>query len=164
MTNLTYKILDRLDPAVHANLLELHSNVRMVDAIGPRRRIGVNGINNLSVYRYSRYLTWTSSQRKFFSENFPINADSKAFIKWFVEFSANEGFLDRLETWVNDKSPSWYTCYNIKGSGNITLNNVDLQIPEGQGISYPLNIPHEMKKSSIGALWACVVTMDNVWA
>jgi hypothetical protein len=163
MTNLTYKILDSLTPTQIANLLELQSNVTMVPATGVRRRIGVNGINNLSVYSYSRYLTWTSAQRKIFSDNYPTNADSKAFIKWFVEFPADTGFLDRLETWKDDKSPSWYTCYNIRGAGSITLNGVDITIPAGQGITYPLSIPHEMKSTSTSALWACVVTMDNVW-
>jgi hypothetical protein len=164
MNNLTYKILDSLTPTQITNLLDLQSNVKMVPAVGTRRRIGVHGINNLSVYNYSRYLTWTSAQRKLFSDNYPTNADSKAFIKWFVEFPANTGFLDRLETWKEDKSPSWYTCYNIRGAGSITLDGVEITVPVGQGISYPLSIPHEMKVTTTGALWACVVTMDNVWA
>ena len=125
--------------------------------------MGVNGINNLSMYEYSRFMTWTAEQRAEFSKWFPQQADSKAVVKHFVKYEANKGFLDRIETWVNDRSPSWLTCYNLEGEGNIILNSTPTIVPVGYGITFSLNEPHEIKPSQIGTTWAFVVTFDNVW-
>jgi hypothetical protein len=158
-----YKILNALSEEQKNNLLTLQSQVTMVPATSHRRRMGENINENLSVYNLSKYLKWTVAQRKTFKENFPDNADSKAVVKWFVEYPANTGFLDRMTYWVNEASPSWLTCYNIKGAGNIILDGKPITVPEGQGIEFSVDMIHEIKPTSAGTLWACVMTCDSVW-
>lgn len=158
-----HKITSALTAEQLKNLQDLQSQIKMVPATSHRRRMGENKYNNLSVYNYSRFLKWTAAQRKIFKENFPTNADNKAVVKWFVEYPANTGFLDRMTYWVNEKSPSWFTCYNIKGSGNITIGDELVVVPVGQGITFPVNEIHEIAPTSTGTTWACVMTCDNVW-
>jgi hypothetical protein len=161
------QVMHKITPALSAeqlnNLLELQSQVKMIPATSHRRRMGANKYNNLSIYNYSRYMTWTAAQRKIFKENFPDNADSKAVVKWFVEYPANTGFLDRMTYWVGEPSPSWFTCYNIKGSGNITINDELIVVPVGQGITFAVSEIHDIAATAAGATWACVMTCDNVW-
>jgi len=158
-----YKILNALTEEQKNNLLTLQSQVTMVPATSHRRRMGVNINKKLSVYNLSKYLKWTADQRKVFKDNFPANADSKAVVKWFVEYPATTGFLDRMTYWENEPSPSWLTCYNLKGAGDITLNNENITVPVGQGIVFSVDMIHEIKPTAQGTLWACVMTCDNVW-
>ena len=158
-----YKILNALSEEQKNNLLTLQSQVTMVPAVSHRRRMGEHINKNLSVYNLSKYLKWTVAQRKTFKENFPANADSKAVIKWFVEYPATTGFLDRMTYWVNEPSPSWLTCYNIKGAGNIILDGKSITVPVGQGIEFSVDTVHEITPTSTGTVWACVMTCDSVW-
>jgi hypothetical protein len=158
-----YKILNALTEEQKNNLLTLQSQVTMVPATSHRRRMGEHINEKLSVYNLSKYLKWTVTQRKTFKENFPANADSKAVVKWFVEYPASTGFLDRMTYWINEPSPSWLTCYNIKGAGNIVLDGQIITVPVGQGIEFSVDMVHEITPTSTGTVWACVMTCDSVW-
>ena len=158
-----YKILNALSEEQKNNLLTLQSQVTMVPAVSHRRRMGEHINEKLSVYNLSKYLKWTVTQRKTFKENFPANADSKAVVKWFVEYPASTGFLDRMTYWINEPSPSWLTCYNIKGAGNIVLDGQIITVPVGQGIEFSVDMVHEITPTSTGTVWACVMTCNSVW-
>jgi hypothetical protein len=158
-----YKILNALTEEQKNNLLTLQSQVTMVPATSHRRRMGEHINEKLSVYNLSKYLKWTVTQRKTFKENFPANADSKAVVKWFVEYPASTGFLDRMTYWINEPSPSWLTCYNIKGAGNIVLDGQIITVPVGQGIEFSVDMVHEITPTSTGTVWACVMTCNSVW-
>lgn len=159
-----HKILDNLTEEAKASLLDLQSNVPMKEATSYRRRVGVNGPNNLSVYSFSKYLDkWNRAQRKQFMDAFPNPADEKAVAKWFLKLPAATGQIDLTETWVNEPSAAWVTSYNLKGAGNITLDGTEIIVPEGQGITFQLSTPHGITKTESGTLWACVMHLDNLW-
>ena len=159
-----YKILDNLTEENKNALLGLQSEVYMQPATSYRRRVGVNGPNNLSVYNFSKYLNgWTRHQRKTFMDNFPDPADEKAVAKWFLEIPAVDGQIDKTNTWQNEASAAWVTSYNLKGAGNITIGDEEVIVPEGKGITFQLSIAHGITKTSDGTLWACVMHLDNLW-
>jgi hypothetical protein len=157
-----YRILDKLPQSDIDKLIDLQLSVEMKDATSHRRRMGVNRMNRPSVYSYSRYLTWNKSQRDIFYESFPNKFVSKSIVSWFVLYPKTIGLLDRLEQWMMEKSPAWITSYNLYGSGQITMNKTDIKVEVGSGITFPLNIPHEVKESGEDSLWACVMTMNEV--
>ena len=158
-----FKRLEELHPAAIRELTELRTQVPFKESASHRRRMGVSGLARLSNYQYSRYLTWTRHQRKQFLEVFPTHVTEKSLVNWFVYYPKGSGFLDRIETWVKDPSPSYLTCYCIAGSGRILLDNVEVTVPPGQGITFPLSTPHEIPENLTGSVWACAMTMDNVW-
>lgn len=158
-----HKILKPLAKTKLEGLISLRESVNMVSACTHRRRIGVNKFNKLSVYDYSRYMSWTHTQRQLFSKFFPKKADDVAVVKWFVEFPPYTGFLDRLESWTTDPSPSWVTSYCIRGNGHVIINDEHVYAEQGQGLCFPLSAPHEVPPTEHGSTWAFVLTCDNVW-
>lgn len=158
-----YKKLESLHPAQVRELLELRGQVQFKESKSHRRRMGVSGVNRLSNYLYSRWLTWTSQQRQAWLEVFPKNVTDVSLINWFVTYPKGSGFLDRIETWVGDRSPSYLTCYCMAGTGRILLNDVEVKCAPGEGITFPLSTPHEIPESLVGSVWACAMHMDNIW-
>lgn len=158
-----FKRLDDLHPAAVRDLLELRSQVPFKASEAHRRRMGVNGVARLSKYLYSRYLTWGRLQRRSFLELFPKQASLKSLVNWFVTYPKGDGFLDRIETWTTDRSPSYLTCYCLAGNGRILLDGVEVDVPVGGGITFPLSTPHEIPENLQGSVWVCAMTMDNVW-
>lgn len=158
-----YKTLPPLSDAAVKDLAAIASVVEFKDSSSHRRRIGVNKFNRLSVYKYSRYLTWDASTREKFFATFPSEVISKSVVCWFLQIPKETGFLDRLETWKNEKSPSWITAYVVSGTGTLILNDNMVKMNEGCGVTFPLSLPHEIPLTPDGAIWACSMTFDNVW-
>lgn len=157
-----YKKLPKLTEENKNILLNISNNVTFKPAISHRRRVGLLGKDNLSVYNNSKYLKWTSSQRAEFASCIDENIIKNSLVCWFVQFPANSGFLDKLDTWVNDKSPAWVTCYLIKGKGKVSLNDEIVDIEEGEAISYSLDMIHGVESTQEGSVWACVMTPKEV--
>lgn len=158
-----FKKLENLHPAAVRELLDLRSGCPAKQSASHRRRMGVSGVARLSSYLYSRYLTWSREQRATFLTLFPKHVTDQSLVNWFVTYPKGSGFLDRIETWVNDRSPSYLTCYCLAGQGRLLLDDVEVICLPGQGVTFPLSTPHEIPESLMGSVWACAMTMDNVW-
>lgn len=161
MVNLS---LDRLSDSNVLNLRNLQACVTMKDATSHRRRIGENKFNNLSIYSYSRYLTWKSSQRELFFANFPQCIVPNAKVFWYLKFPQLSGFLDTMTSWVGVRSPAYINSYCIDGLGKIIVNETEYTIPIGMGISFPVSDVHEVPKTELGSVWACALTLTDVWS
>lgn len=157
-----YRKLPKLSTDKLDDLLELSKVIVFKPAISHRRRMGMSGKDNLSIYNNSKFLRWNDLQRKQFNASLPQEVINKSLVNWFVHFPANIGFLDKLDTWINNVSPAWLTCYLVKGKGLVTLNGETIEINEGEGITYSLANIHSVEITQEGSLWACVMTPTEV--
>lgn len=157
-----HKLLDKLDDTVRNELLTLSKSITFKPAVSHRRRMGMSGKNKLSVYNNSKYLKWTSEQRATFNTCLGKELTDKALVCWFVEFPAETGFLDKLNTWVKNVSPAWLVCYLVEGKGKVTLNDQVIELEAGQGIAYSLANIHGVESTQEGSLWACVMIPGEV--
>lgn len=157
-----HKLLEKLDETVRNELLTLSKSVTFKPAISHRRRMGMSGKDKLSIYNNSKYLKWTSEQRSIFKTCIGDKLANKALVSWFVQFPAETGFLDKLNTWVNSPSPAWLYCYLVEGKGKVGLNEQVIELEAGQGIAYSLANIHSVETTQEGSLWACVMIQGEV--
>lgn len=157
-----YKRLEKLDPARFGVLRRLHASIPLQEARGHRVRMGVNGIERLSKYNYSRWMKWKADQRNEFKTVFPKEIIDNAVVGHFVHYPRGTGFLDRIETWKNDKSPCCIYGFVVHGEGKIILNDEEVIVPEGEGICFSLRDAHEIPATLQGQVWAFVMIFDDL--
>lgn len=155
-----YTIYPKLTDAQVKALIALKGELPMVQSLSLRRRMGENGVNNLSEYMNSRWFTWSRKQRQVFRDNFPERQWEKCVVAWFLEVPPNTGFLDRMTYWLNTPMAGTAIAYALKDQEILIEDNV-VTVPKGTGIGFSLRKIHEIKKSANGQLWACTMVMGD---
>lgn len=141
-------------------LIELRKELRMTESKSHRRRMGAHRHKALSQYRYSRWYTWTSEQRKRFKALFPSKPVDNALIGWFLELDKVDGFLDLMTYWFNKPMAGTVVSYALTDA-SIWLNDERIDVPKGTGIGFNLSVLHEIKPQMNDQLWACVMVLGN---
>lgn len=142
-------------------LLALRRELPMVESLSFRRRMGANGVNNLSVYLNSRSFNWTRTQRELFRKAMPDVQIDRALVYSFLEIPPKVGFLDRMITWVDTRQAGTMLSYALKGTNEILLDDKPVQVARGEGIGFSLRTVHEINKSESGQLWACIMVQGD---
>lgn len=146
----------RLTPEQLTKLAEMSKTVRYTDAKTFKRRMGESG--RLSIYRYSKWLTWGLDNRTEFKSCFPPELIKGALIGWFLDFPVITGFLDRITTWVNDKVAGYIVTYNVSETPNIIyIDDEPVTVEPGQAICFSLKHVHEIKPSKERGTWASIM-------
>lgn len=154
-----YRGLTRISNEDIRALKELYKELNPPYVTSHRRRNGVNIYKNLSIYKDTRWFKWSQAQRDRFRAHYPEKYHSKALVAYFIEFPKEEGFLDRMETWVGKQQKSNIIAYALNKGQHIYLNDKRVEVGQGEGIVFSLSSVHEVKPSKAGALWANVMVL-----
>lgn len=138
-------------------LQALSQEVNFKEAYSIRRRMGDNGNQALSVYRTSNWYDWTSAQRELFKAQLPTRQVEMAMTGWFLELPAQTGFLDRITTWKDSADAGVIIAYALEGPQSLWLNDTEVTVKARQGIGFSLRTTHEIKPSTAGQRWACLM-------
>lgn len=152
-----YNRLQNLSTENIQNLLNVASQVNFIDT---NKRMGANGVENPSIYTYSKWKTWSHSHRQLYKSMFNADDIDKALIGWYLKFSADTGFLDLMTTWVTGRHCGSVIAYSLNNNQNLWLQGQELVLQQGEGIKFKLNVPHEVKQSSQEQLWACIMQVE----
>lgn len=138
-------------------LQKLVTEVSFVEAVSHRRRMGENKMHALSIYNYSRWYAWNRFQRRAYRAAHNANAEPDILVGWLLDIPPEQGFLDRQTYWVDKKMAHTVVSYAVKSDQTIHINDVPIVVPQGAGIGFSLRTIHEIKPSTEGQLWACVM-------
>jgi hypothetical protein len=155
-----YKYLENIVPESMQTLEDLHQEVKMIPAVGPRRRVGANGASALSTYSVSKMFNWTAAQRDLFKDQFKGTVHDKIIQGWFLELPEHVGFLDLMNYWVDKPLSGSIMCIAMKDQ-TIHLDKKPVVLTKGQKITFHLSTLHELKRSPEGQLWACVMFLGD---
>jgi hypothetical protein len=141
------------------NLTALNTLKSGVTFVSNNIRLGVNNVDRLSVYDYSKWKTWTRTQRSNFKNCFAEADVNKAVIGYFLKFPANTGFLDEMNTWQDATSVGTIVAYSLTENNSITIDGQTVSVAKGQGIEFSLKNTHAVSASATESNWACLMLM-----
>ena len=124
------------------------------------RRLGENGINNMSVYETSRWFDWTKSQVEAFKDAFDSSHVQNAIVGWYLHLPANTGFLDVMDYWVDKPDSGTVVAYSLTDANTIVINGVQHTCNAGEGIKFSLRNKHEIKTNTSARDWACLMLLQ----
>lgn len=153
-----YKYFEPLTESEVADLLVIKDQVKFTKAEGYRRRVGANSPEVQSVYNFSRWFDWHSTQRKKYKDYFPISVQEKIVQGWFLELPEHVGFLDLMDYWVGKPQSGRVVATALKDQ-SIWLDRKEIRLKKGEQIGFSLEQLHEIKACRTGGLWACVMFM-----
>jgi hypothetical protein len=122
-------------------------------------RLGANNFNNLSVYEFSKWKDWTREQRSNFKSCFNSSDIDKSVIGWFLNFPANTGFLDTMNTWNGAKASGTILAHSLTANNKIVINGAEVTLNRGEGIEFSLTNEHSVSISAAERNWACLMLM-----
>ncbi len=154
-----YVRFPKLSDEALATLQRLRDQVQFTESESHRRRMGENGQQALSRYRYSRYFFWPHAIRSAFKAQFPSKQAGQAVVGWYLELDPEVGFLDRMTYWVGKRQSGTSIAYALHADQVIYINDEPVTVPKGEGIGFNLSEIHEIKPSDDGQLWACVMVL-----
>jgi hypothetical protein len=129
-----------------------------VDYRNKNIRIGANGIQNKSIYVYSKWFDWHRDQRKLYKNCFDESLINNAMIGWFLKFPEKTGFLDLITYWVDNRLAATVASFALEDQ-EIILNGEKVAVYKGEGIKFSLKIAHEIKPNSKEMRWACLMLL-----
>lgn len=153
-----YKYFEPLPESEVSELIQLSKEVKFTKAEGYRRRRGANAPDVNSVYNFSMWFNWRSSQRKQYKDYFPTTVREKIVQGWFLELPPHVGFLDLMNYWVGKPQSGRVIATALKDQ-SIWLEGKEQRLSAGQQIGFSLELLHEIKACREGGLWACVMFM-----
>lgn len=142
-------------------LRQVAEAVTFIEAKSIRRRVGANGINNLSVYNYSRWYRWPNRMRQHFKACHFTPAVEKALVGWFLDIPAGGGFLDRMITWIDKPMAGTVIAVSLQDDQRILINEEEHIVNEGEIIGFSLRCVHEIKPSVNGQKWANIMVYQT---
>lgn len=151
-----YKHYDKLTNEEVASLIALSKEVKFKDSKGSRMRVGANGADACSIYNYSKWFDWKHKQREIFRPCFPEMMHKSIIQGWFLEIPPNTGFLDKMVVWVGKEYSGRVIATALK-TQTILLDGTPVKVKKGEQIGFSLCTIHEIKPSTEGQLWACVM-------
>lgn len=151
-----FKHYEKLTNEEVESLIELSKDVKFKDSKGSRMRVGANAPKVLSVYNYSKWFEWKHKQRELFKTAFPEVVLPKVLQGWFLEIPAGDGLLDLMNIWVGKPHSGRIVATALKDQV-IFLDNKEVRLQKGEQIGFSLCTLHEIKPSTEGQLWACVM-------
>ena len=153
--------VENLTTLTSSALTDLKSLASTVTFDSKNRRVGANGIDNMSVYLKSRWYDWTSDQTTTFKDALGSTHVEKSVVGWFLQLPANTGFLDTMDYWNDNGIAGKVVAYSLTNSNNITVDGTTYTVNEGEGIKFSLNLIHEIATSPNKREWACLMLMEN---
>lgn len=137
-------------------LRDLAKTVPFKDAISYRRRVSTEG--HVSVYRYSKWLTWGLAKRSEFKRLVSNELAQTALVGWFLQFPSAKGFLGQMTTWVDSKMAGYVTSFNISDApAIIIIDGEQIVVAPGEGIGFSLRHVHSIPKAKTKVTWACMM-------
>jgi hypothetical protein len=143
-----------------SKLILLDSLINEVTLNNKNPRIGISGTDSLSVYSNSRWKDWNRTQKSIFKSCFPNDIIDKSLIGWFLHIPKDEGFLDLMLKWGDQKTCGTIFAIALNDNQAIYLDGEPVVINRGQSIKFKLSIAHEILKSNIEQNWACVMILE----
>lgn len=154
--------LKKLSPSKAHALYQLFDTFTLKQASSHRLRMGENRMDNLSVYFTTRWFKWRYQVRDLFKEQLPEAMVNQAMVGWYLHLPPETGFLDRMTTWVDKQAGSGTVmAYALQDGQVIILNEQEHVVNRGEGIGFHLSEVHEIKPSTEGQLWACIMVRGN---
>lgn len=148
--------LTTLDSSIVSNLETLSSQVTFTDK---NIRLGAGGIDNRSVYTYSKWYDWNRTQKNSFKGLFDSSVIDKTLVGWFLKLPANTGFMDLMNTWIDTPESGTILAYALKDNQKIILDGSEITVAKGAGIKFKLSVPHKIETSATGQDWACLMQL-----
>ena len=140
---------------------KLTALVSSVEFDDKKRRLGVNGVDKMSVYRKSRWYEWTREQKSIFEAAFNQAYIEKSVVGWFLHFPANTGFLDQMNAWQNATHAGNIIAFSLSDNNSIWIDGTEYHAAKGEGYKFSLKHLHEVKTSPDNRYWACLMLMEN---
>lgn len=151
-----YENLTALDSSTVDQLLVLKGAVPFTNK---NIRLGSGGIENRSVYTYSRWYEWNRTQKSTYETALGSALIDKSIVGWFLDIPANTGFLDLMDNWVDEPMAGTVVAYSLANGQEIIINGSTVTVNRGEGIRFSLKMPHEIKTSASGQQWACLMQL-----
>jgi len=152
-----YIKLEKLNSNQIDNLSDLISSVTFTDK---NKRIGANGIENFSIYNYSKWHEWDRNKKILFKSSLPSIYAEKSLIGWFLHLPPETGFLDLMDAWVGQTMAGTVVAYSLTEDQQISINNENVTLERGEGIKFCLRYAHEIRPSELGQYWACLMILE----
>jgi len=140
------------------NLLTSLIDEVTLDSKNPR--LGISGIDNISVYSSSRWKSWSRDQKAIFKSCFPEDIINKSLIGWFLHIPKNSGFLDLMLKWADQKTCGTVLAVALNDNQTVYLDGNAVTVNKGQVIKFKLSVPHEIVKSNVEQKWACAMILE----
>lgn len=148
--------LTTLESSTVTTLTNLMSSVNFTDK---NIRLGAGGIDNRSVFTYSKWYDWNRTQKNNFKDCFQSSVIDTTLVGWFLKFPANTGFLDLMDNWVETPEAGTVLAYALKDNQKIVLDGTEVTVAKGAGIKFKLSVPHKIETSASGQDWACLMQL-----
>jgi hypothetical protein len=148
-------------PAIGNDTVDnLKSILSSVELLSTNRRVGENGVDNMSVYETSRWYDWDMNKVQEFKDQFDSAHVEKAITGWYLHLPANTGFLDVMDYWVDKPDSGTVVAYSLTDGNNIVINGNTYTCNAGEGIKFSLRYKHEIKTNPAVRSWACLMLLQ----
>lgn len=158
---MTYKTTSPLPKAALGTLKTLYSKMPELTQPNEPLHLGDGGVNRPSVFEDVKWFDMTSGEREKFKSTLPSKVVEKAVNGWFLRFPPRTGRLDRMTHWEGQALTGSIVAYSLDNNQEFYINDERFVLQAGEGVVFPLNIPHEVKPSKHGQRWACVLVMGD---
>lgn len=138
----------------------ISTSVPFILANNRHRHIGANRGNNVSQYEFSRWYEWKRNQRNDYKTAFNPKQVERSVVGWFLKLKPNVDFLDKMTQWEGQSGFGTIVSYALQDNQAILINNRQFILNKGEGITFNVNEVHEIKPSTEGQLWACLMLPD----
>lgn len=123
--------------------------------------MGVNGINALSVYNTSKWMTFGRKLREEFKAQFPQDMIEKTFTAWFLHIPANDGFTDEIATWESKPCGNMhYYSVALRDGQTIIIDGETHTFDTGDVCWFNIKSRYQIPHSSKEQMWACLLVAD----
>lgn len=149
--------VDNLSEAQVAELLALSSELSFKLSESYRRRMGDNGMDNPSMYHYSKIFDWKKVQRERFRAIIPEEHRRLMVQGYFLKLAPVTGVIDRIDQWKTGSLAGKILAYALQDNQIFYLEDKRYVLNKGEGIFWSLRLAHEIKPCADGQHWACVM-------
>lgn len=156
-----YKLFPAASKTDVKKFIELSEGLVFSRAEGSKRRVGRNKEKALSIYKYSKWFTWSFKQRAIYRKLIGDHRASRTLQCWYMKVPAGDGFLDVMDYWVTHPTACSVVSVALKDNQSIWIDGEEVVVKKGEAIGFKLNTIHEIKPSENGQMWACIMSRDH---
>lgn len=124
-------------------LLDIQDSNKYVEALSVRRRMGVNGVKNLSQYSVCKWDNMTVKDRDKIKKLTKKSVMDKCIISWFLKFPEG-GKLDTIKTWANNPQADniRFLAISLTDNSYIWLGQERYKLKAGEAINFSIQESH----------------------
>lgn len=137
-----------------AALVEITANASWDVSTSIRRRMGVNGMDNPSMYKTWKWYRIPRTYKQTIKDLSPKGAWDKTFLFFFRKFDKDVGLLDIMNNWVGTKNTASFLAVALGDNQQVIIDGVLYLLQTGDSIKFNITHEHQVPKVKEDALWA----------